>query len=126
LLIATYYSGVLRIVPRYEEDIAEWNGEVCKKMGVREYRDKFPFASCIMMGMDARHFEMINLGKRIARNQAVEYFDKMQEIGLVGQTDDTFTDNSIITTIPQTISPGVPHAGQLCRSFPKGNRRIMP
>ncbi len=67
-----------------------------EKMGVRECKDKFPIASCIMMGPSALHFEMLNLGKRITRQEAVEYFDKMQELGLVGQTDNTITGNSII------------------------------
>jgi ferredoxin len=67
-----------------------------EKMGVRECRDQFPVASCIMMGAAALHFEMLDLGKRVTRQEAVEYFDKMQELGLVGQTDNTITDNSII------------------------------
>jgi ferredoxin len=67
-----------------------------EKMGIRECRDKFPVGFCIMMGAAALHFEMLNLGKRVTRKEAVEYFDKMQELGLVGQTDNTITDNSII------------------------------
>ncbi len=67
-----------------------------EKMGVRECRDKFPVGFCIMMGLPALHFEKLELGKRVTRQEAVEYFDKMQEKGLVGQTDNTITDNSII------------------------------
>jgi len=67
-----------------------------EKMGVRECKDKFPVGSCIMLGPTALHFEMLDLGKRVTRKEAVEYFDKMQEHGLVGQTDNTLTGNSII------------------------------
>jgi len=67
-----------------------------EKMGVRECRDKFPVASCIMMGPAALHFEMLELGNRVTRQEAVEYFNKMQEKGLVGLTDNTLTGNSII------------------------------
>ena len=67
-----------------------------EKMGIRECKDKNPVASCIMMGPVAFHFEMLNLGKRVTRKEAVEYFDKMQELGLVGQTDNALTGNSII------------------------------
>ncbi len=67
-----------------------------EKMGIRECKDKFPVASCIMLGPAALHFEMLNLGKRVTRQEAVEYFDKMQELGLVGQTDNCLTGNSII------------------------------
>jgi ferredoxin len=49
-----------------------------------------------MMGPAALHFEMLELGKRVTRQEAVEYFDKMQELGLVGQTDNALTDNSVI------------------------------
>jgi ferredoxin len=67
-----------------------------EKMGVRECRDKFPVASCIMLGATALHFEFLGMGKRVTRQEAIEYFDEMQELGLVGQTDNSITDNSII------------------------------
>ena len=67
-----------------------------EKMGIRECKDKNPVASCIMMGPVALHFEMLDLGKRVTRQEAVEYFDKMQELGLVGQTDNALSGNSII------------------------------
>ena len=67
-----------------------------EKMGIRECKDKFPVGSCIMMGPSALHFEMLELGKRVTRQEAVEYFDNMQEKGLVGQTDNTITGNTII------------------------------
>jgi len=67
-----------------------------EKMGIRECADRFPVGSCIHLGMSALHFEMMGLGKRITREQAVAYFDEMQELGLVGQTDNSLTGNSII------------------------------
>ncbi|MBW1898082.1 MAG: 4Fe-4S dicluster domain-containing protein [Deltaproteobacteria bacterium] len=67
-----------------------------EKMGIRECRDTNPVACCIMMGPTALHFEMLGLGKRVTREQAVQYFDEMQELGLVGETDNTLADSSII------------------------------
>ncbi len=67
-----------------------------EKMGVRECKDANPVASCIMMGPTALHFEMQGLGKRVTREQAVAYFDEMQELGLVGETDNTLSGSSII------------------------------
>jgi len=67
-----------------------------EKMGVRECRDKFPVGTCIMMGPTALHFEMLELGKRVTRQEAVEYFDKMQELGLVGLSANAISENSII------------------------------
>jgi NAD-dependent dihydropyrimidine dehydrogenase PreA subunit len=67
-----------------------------EKMGVRECKDRFPVASCIMMGPTALHFEMMGLGKRVNRQEAMAYFDEMQELGLVGLTDNTLSNASII------------------------------
>jgi len=67
-----------------------------EKMGVRECKDDYPVACCIMMGPTALHFEMQGLGKRVTREQAVAYFDEMQELGLVGQTDNALSNSSII------------------------------
>lgn len=103
-----------------------------EKMGIRECRDKFPVASCIMMGPAALHFEMLELGKRVTRQEAVAYFDKMQETGLVGLTDNALAGNSIICLCcgcccsqlrgrtrwdnPDAILPSnfVPHANEDC------------
>ena len=64
-----------------------------EKMGVRECRDKFPVASCIMMGPAVLHFEMLDPGKRVARQEVIEYFDKIQEKGLLeALTSDNGTD----------------------------------
>jgi ferredoxin len=57
-----------------------------EKLGDRECKDEFPIGACIMMGPAALHFEGIGLGRRVTKQQAVKYFDEMQELGLVGQT----------------------------------------
>jgi ferredoxin len=57
-----------------------------EKMGVRECNDKFPIGACIMLGLAVQHFETTGLGKRVTKQQAIEYFDEMQALGLVGQT----------------------------------------
>jgi Pyruvate/2-oxoacid:ferredoxin oxidoreductase delta subunit len=57
-----------------------------EKMGTRECKDEFPVGACIMMGAAALHFEATGLGKRVSKQQAIEYFDEMQELGLVGHT----------------------------------------
>ena len=57
-----------------------------EKLGSRECKDTFPIGACIMMGAAALHFEMIGLGKRVSKQQALEYFDEMVELGLVGHT----------------------------------------
>ena len=53
-----------------------------EKMGIRECKDKFPIGACIMLGLSVGHFETAtNLGKRVTKEQAIEYFDEMQELG---------------------------------------------
>jgi ferredoxin len=67
-----------------------------EKMGNRECKDRFPIATCIMMGPLALHFEDQGLGKRVTRHQAVSYFDEMQSLGLVGMTDNSIKDGTVI------------------------------
>jgi ferredoxin len=57
-----------------------------EKLEARECKDKFPVGACIMMGAAALHFEALGLGKRVNKQQALAYFDEMQELGLVGHT----------------------------------------
>lgn len=57
-----------------------------EKLKSRECKDQFPIGACIMLGAAAVHFEFTGLGKRVTKQQAVGYFDEMQELGLVGQT----------------------------------------
>ncbi len=103
-----------------------------EKMGIRECRDKYPVASCIFLGPVALHFEMLGLGKRITRQQAVDYFDKMVELGLVGTTDNAVSGSTVICLCcecccsnlrgrtrwsnPDAILPSnfVPQAGEDC------------
>ncbi|MBN1381665.1 MAG: 4Fe-4S dicluster domain-containing protein [Deltaproteobacteria bacterium] len=65
-------------------------------MGIRECKDKFPIGSCIMMGFAALHFESIGLGKRVTRQQAIEYFDEMNELGLIGNTSNSISNSTVI------------------------------
>jgi NAD-dependent dihydropyrimidine dehydrogenase PreA subunit len=67
-----------------------------EKMGNRECKDKFPIGTCIFMGPLALHFEAQKLGKRVTKQQAVSYFDEMQDLGLVGMTDNSVSDGSVI------------------------------
>jgi ferredoxin len=103
-----------------------------EKMGIRECKDKYPVASCIFLGPAALHFEMMGLGKRVTRQQAVEYFDEMLDLGLVGTTDNALTGSSVICLCcecccsqvrgrtrwnnPDAISPSnfMPRAGEDC------------
>jgi len=56
-------------------------------MGIRECKDKYPIGFCIMLGLAVDHFETTTgLSKRVTKEQAIQYFDEMQELGLVGQT----------------------------------------
>ncbi len=103
-----------------------------EKMGIRECKDQFPIASCIMLGPSAIHFESVGLGKRITREQAVEYFDHVNKMGLVGNTTNTIKDSLVICMCcgcccsqlrgrtrwdnPEAILPSnfVPRAGEDC------------
>jgi ferredoxin len=58
-----------------------------EKLGVRECKDKFPIANCIMMESSAQYFENLGLGKKVAAAEAKKYFDEMQDLGLVGTTE---------------------------------------
>jgi len=63
-----------------------------EKLGVRECRDQFPIGSCIMIGSAARLFEKARLGKRVTKEQAIEYLDKMVELGLIPTADNYLDD----------------------------------
>lgn len=58
-----------------------------EKLGVRECKDKFPVANCIMMESSALYFENLGLGKQVIAKEAKRYFDEMQDLGLVGTTE---------------------------------------
>jgi len=57
------------------------------KLGIRECKDKFPLGSCIMMDASAQYFENMGTGKKVTAEEAKRYFDEMQELGMVGTTE---------------------------------------
>jgi len=103
-----------------------------EKLDIRECRDKFPIAACIMMGAAADHFERVGLGKRVTKQQAIEYVDEMVELGLVGQTFNARVGDMVICLCcgcccsqvrgrtqwdnPDALSPSnfVPRSGEGC------------
>lgn len=103
-----------------------------EKLGIRECKDKFPIGTCIMMGAGALHFEQVGLGRRVTKQQAVDYFDEMVELGLVGTTGNANMGEYVICLCcgcccsilrgktrwdnPDAISPSnfVPEAGEDC------------
>ncbi len=103
-----------------------------EKLGNRECKDKFPIAACVMMGAAAQHFEMIGLGRKVTKQQTIEYFDEMVELGLVGQTFNASVGEMVICLCcgcccsqvrgrtkwgnPDALSPSnfVPKAGEDC------------
>ena len=58
-----------------------------EKLGVRECKGKYPIASCIMMETSALYFENLGIGKTVTAEEAKRYFDEMQDLGLVGTTE---------------------------------------
>lgn len=58
-----------------------------EKLGVRECKEKYPIASCIMMETSALYFENLGIGKKVTAAEAKRYFDEMQDLGLVGTTE---------------------------------------
>jgi ferredoxin len=103
-----------------------------EKMGIRECKEMFPIASCIMMGFAALHFESIGMGKRVTRQHAIDYFDEMNELGLIGNTSNSIENSNIICLCcgcccsnvrgrtrwdnPTAVSPSnyIPKAGEDC------------
>ncbi len=57
-----------------------------EKMGIRECKD-VPVGCCIMLNMSALLFENAGLGKSADKDEAIKYFDQMQDYGLVPTTE---------------------------------------
>jgi ferredoxin len=57
-----------------------------EKLGTRECKDKFPIGACIFIGGAAMIFETNGLGKRVTKQQAIDYLDEMVGLGLVSHT----------------------------------------
>jgi len=64
-----------------------------EKLGTRECRDKYPIGACLMLNTSALFFEKAGLGKMVGAEQAIKYFDQMQDLGLVGITEN-YSNNS--------------------------------
>jgi Pyruvate/2-oxoacid:ferredoxin oxidoreductase delta subunit len=58
-----------------------------EKLGIRECKGKYPIASCIMVESSAQYFENLGLGKKVNAEQAIQYLDAMQDLGLVATTE---------------------------------------
>ena len=58
-----------------------------EKLGIRECKDRFPIGACIMGGTSAFYFQAIGVGRTVTAEQAKKYFDEMQDLGLVGTTE---------------------------------------
>jgi len=58
-----------------------------EKLGIRECKHETPVGCCIMMEASALYFQSIGVGRRVSAEEARTYFDSMQELGLVGTTE---------------------------------------
>jgi len=58
-----------------------------EKMGVRECKDKYPVASCLVLGLPALLFITRGEGKEISRREAERYVEEMRKLGLVTLTN---------------------------------------
>ncbi len=103
-----------------------------EKLGKRECKDTFPIGSCIMLGEAARHFHLMDLGRKVTKQEAIDYFDRMVELGCVGQAGNAVSNNVTICLCcgcccsqvrgrtkwgnPDAMLPSnfVPHAGDDC------------
>ncbi len=58
-----------------------------EKLGIRECKNDTPVGFCIMMETLALYFQSIGVGRRVTAEEAKKYFDEMQDLGLVGTTE---------------------------------------
>jgi Pyruvate/2-oxoacid:ferredoxin oxidoreductase delta subunit len=103
-----------------------------EKLGTRECKNKFPIGSCIFIGTAALLFETNGLGKRVTKQQAIDYLDEMVELGMVSHTSNTRVGDRLICLCcecccsqlrgrtrwdnPDALSPSnfAPRAGEDC------------
>jgi ferredoxin len=64
-----------------------------EKLGTRECKDKYPVASCLVVGLPALLFVERGEGRQVTREEADRYVEEMRELGLV-----TLTDNAVEMT----------------------------
>ena len=58
-----------------------------EKLGIRECKDRNPIGTCIMPGFTGLYFHSLGLGKEVTKEQARQYLDEMQDLGLVAITE---------------------------------------
>jgi Pyruvate/2-oxoacid:ferredoxin oxidoreductase delta subunit len=58
-----------------------------EKLGIRECKNDTPVGFCIMMETSALYFQSIGVGRQVTAEEAKRYFDEMQDLGLVGTTE---------------------------------------
>jgi len=58
-----------------------------EKLGTRECGSHTPVGFCIMMETSALYFQSRGLGRPVSAEEAKRYFDSMQDLGLVGTTE---------------------------------------
>jgi Pyruvate/2-oxoacid:ferredoxin oxidoreductase delta subunit len=58
-----------------------------EKLGIRECKNDTPVGFCIMMEASALYFQSIGVGRQVTAAEAKRYFDEMQDLGLVGTTE---------------------------------------
>jgi ferredoxin len=57
-----------------------------EKLDIRECKDRLPVAHCVFIGGAAARFEELGLGKRVTKEQAINYIDEVVELGLIPTT----------------------------------------
>jgi Pyruvate/2-oxoacid:ferredoxin oxidoreductase delta subunit len=67
-----------------------------EKLEIRECKDKFPIAACIIPGDNGRKFIALGMGKQATKAQALKYLDEMQDLGLVVNSDNAMAPDPIV------------------------------
>ncbi|MHC4932532.1 MAG: 4Fe-4S dicluster domain-containing protein [Planctomycetota bacterium] len=63
-----------------------------EKLEIRECSGAFPVGACIFIGKTAVRFEELGLGKRVSKEQAIDYLDEMVALGLVATAENYLAD----------------------------------